>query len=674
MALTAPEVFRDYATDGVPSSGPHDPKKSEIRTLLGQYEQVINAFTSNGGLIYDTRALLYADLAKDANRMAWVIGDSTAAYNGVYKKVGASGSGSWTRVADLPYSFIVASDVGDGTPDAIVATSSLPVSGSALVLLNIFETNTGSPVTVSFNGGAPLTVKSNSGNDIVPGGLVSGMLVMGRVSGSTFRLVSDQVSAAILTQAEDAATRAETAAATAEAIVGFDGTAGTVGFDNAASGLAAENVQEAIDELADREVAIPTLTFGSKADAQAYIPNIEALEDLSDFIRLEGYYSAGDGGGALYRKVATEPVHAGKLSITVPEVGVQWYEYVDRAVNVLALGASHTLEDNAPFFNDAVEIAQDFRKGGVVYFPAPPQGQVYTIKSSINVTKRCTLRGEDIDVQIYAVGFSQSVAMINVQRGAAGTLEFVTIEKLTLRDDEDNTVGGPASGLYFENCAHILMRDVRLFSVYDGIYLEASGASPRSFSNRFENVVIFPQAKRHGVIVTSFNGGGQHKFDSCTFGAVDTGFLLVSNSGMSGLVFANCNFEQCGKAFRAEGLLEGVSFDGCYAEKNGNGYTFGFLPTTGNLQAGISIKGCFFETDSESYPILLGGAGEVVGFNITANRARDYPTALVRYNTGTVYGGEIVANQIGTATAVTSNGPATDVRVANNRNNSGAVS
>jgi len=209
MAVTAAEVFRDYTTDGIPSSGIHEPKKREIRTLLSGYEQVINAFTSNGGLIYSSKAAMDADIAHAANSMAWVVGDATAANNGVYQKSGASGTGSWTRVADLPYSFIVASDVGDGTPDAIVATSSLPVSGSALVLLNIFEANTGSPVTVSFNGGTPLTVKTNSGNDVAPGGLVSGMLVMGRVSSTTFRLVSDQVSAAVLAQAEDAAILAQ---------------------------------------------------------------------------------------------------------------------------------------------------------------------------------------------------------------------------------------------------------------------------------------------------------------------------------------------------------------------------------------------------------------------------------------------------------------------------------
>lgn len=201
---TAAEVFRDYVTDGVPSSGAKKPKKSEIRGLLKGYEDIISAFLSSGGLIYSSLAALNADLAHDANSMAWVVGDATAANNGIYRKVGASGTGSWVRVADLPYSFIVASDVGDGTPDAIVATSSLPVSGSALVLLNIYETNTGSPVTVAFNGSSPLTIKTNSGNDVAAGGLVSGMLVMGRVSGTTFRIVTDQVSTAIVAAAEAA--------------------------------------------------------------------------------------------------------------------------------------------------------------------------------------------------------------------------------------------------------------------------------------------------------------------------------------------------------------------------------------------------------------------------------------------------------------------------------------
>ncbi|MGO8282182.1 hypothetical protein ACC795_12275 [Rhizobium ruizarguesonis] len=217
MPLTAATVYRDYVTDGIPSSGNNKVRKAEIRILLTGYESIITAFTSNGGLIYSTKAAIDADLAHAAPAMAWVIGDATVANNGVYGKVGASGTGSWTRRSDLPFSFIIGSDAGAGTPNAIQATTAIPVSGSALVVTNVFEANVGSPVTISFNGGTALTIKSNSGNDIVSGGLTAGMLLFGFVSGATFRLISDQASAAIVAAAEAAASAAAGSASAASA-------------------------------------------------------------------------------------------------------------------------------------------------------------------------------------------------------------------------------------------------------------------------------------------------------------------------------------------------------------------------------------------------------------------------------------------------------------------------
>ncbi|MGK9262610.1 hypothetical protein KXS15_16850 [Sinorhizobium meliloti] len=210
------ELAANIWADG-PSSDPYEPDKAQIRAWGTWVEGIINAFTSTGGLIYSSKAALDADLSKPANSMAWVIGDPVAADNGVYGKVGASGAGSWTRRSDLPFSFIVASDAGAGTPNTIQATTSIPVSGSALVWMNIFEANTASPVTVSFNSGAALTIKTNSGDDVVAGGLTAGMIVMGIVSGSTFRLVSDQASAAVLAAAEAAKNAAQAAQAAAEA-------------------------------------------------------------------------------------------------------------------------------------------------------------------------------------------------------------------------------------------------------------------------------------------------------------------------------------------------------------------------------------------------------------------------------------------------------------------------
>ncbi|UYE95884.1 hypothetical protein KNLIENLN_00072 [Sinorhizobium phage NV1.1.1] len=212
MAITAAEAFRDYETDGVPSSGSHKIKKSDMRSWGAWIEAFINAIGANSGLVFTLRASLDLVLNHPAATMAWVIGDPVAANNGIYQKLGASGTGSWLRVSDLPFSFIIASDAGAGTANAIQATTPIPVSESALIILNVFEANTASPVTVSFNGGSALTIKTNTGSDVAAGGLVSGMRLLGVISGSTFRLVSDQVSSAIVAAAEDAADRAEAAA------------------------------------------------------------------------------------------------------------------------------------------------------------------------------------------------------------------------------------------------------------------------------------------------------------------------------------------------------------------------------------------------------------------------------------------------------------------------------
>lgn len=211
---TANDVFAPYNSDG----SPREPVPQEAQVWGTEVERSLLAFQAGGGIIFETKAEMDAALNYTANQSAWVMGDDTVENNGVYRKIGASGVGSWERLGDLPYSFIRATDVGAGTPNAIQATTSIPVSGAALIWMNVFEANTASPVIVSFNGGSPLTIKTNSGNDVAAGGLTSGMIVMGIVSGSTFRLVSDQASSAIVAAAEAAADRAEAAAAAADGV------------------------------------------------------------------------------------------------------------------------------------------------------------------------------------------------------------------------------------------------------------------------------------------------------------------------------------------------------------------------------------------------------------------------------------------------------------------------
>jgi hypothetical protein len=217
MVDLANTIFRDFETDGVPSSGKHKPRKAKIREWGAWLEGFVQAFTSNGGLIYQTKAQLDADLAHGANSSAWVVADSTAANNGIYRKTGASGTGSWTRVADLPYSFIRLTDAGAGTANAIVATSNIPLPSSpsaALLVMNVFEANTGN-VTVAVNGAAAKPLLTSSGNQINAGGIKAGMFIAFLDTGSSFRLLSEQAGDSFIPQMEALIEEAEAAAADA---------------------------------------------------------------------------------------------------------------------------------------------------------------------------------------------------------------------------------------------------------------------------------------------------------------------------------------------------------------------------------------------------------------------------------------------------------------------------
>lgn len=292
MAMTGAEVWRDYVTDGIPATGDNDPKKREIRSWTTWIESIITAWTTNGGMVFTLLSSLQASLNYPPSTMSWVIGDPVADSNGVWRKLGAPGSGSWIRVADLPYSFIVASDVGAGTPNVIQATSALPITSSALVALNVFEANTAG-VTVSFNGGTPLAIKTNSGIDVVPGGLKAGMILLGYVSGSTFRLVSDQASAAFQAVIEGLLAQAQAAAAVASGAM----------------------------------TAVIDPQFATKAVAETFSPVV-----APDFINLAFYDSLQvPGSGGRYRKsVSGEPTHAGKFSITLANgITVVWYELAE---------------------------------------------------------------------------------------------------------------------------------------------------------------------------------------------------------------------------------------------------------------------------------------------------------------------------------------------------------
>ncbi|WP_421416586.1 sialate O-acetylesterase [Agrobacterium tumefaciens] len=189
MAKSPTEIWRDG-----PVTNPHQPFKPDIRDWALWLESMVTSGILSSGPWFSTKASMTLGYA--ANTIAIVYNDPTAANNGLYIKVGSSGSGSWTQLTSfLPgYQFVTASPTGASTANAIVASTSprLPAGdGVALVTLAIPATNTATPVTVRFDGGDLLTIKTRTGEDPDAGELQQNDVVAGFVSGATFRLISD---------------------------------------------------------------------------------------------------------------------------------------------------------------------------------------------------------------------------------------------------------------------------------------------------------------------------------------------------------------------------------------------------------------------------------------------------------------------------------------------------
>lgn len=185
---------------------PFDPDKMPSRT------GVVKAFSEMqlqlegaqaGAIVKDTLAALNTlTSAPYAGIMAWVMKGANA---GIYENTGSANSPSWTKRGEIPQFFVTGLNVGAGTANAIQVTTDIPFpaqDGRALLGVPILLDNTTSPPTVSINGGSALPVVSASGADVVVGGLKAGMIIVGYTSAGKFRLLSDQVSQALVTQME----------------------------------------------------------------------------------------------------------------------------------------------------------------------------------------------------------------------------------------------------------------------------------------------------------------------------------------------------------------------------------------------------------------------------------------------------------------------------------------
>lgn len=195
----------------------------------------------------------------------------------------------------------------EGTANNIVVTASVAIPAAAyqvLYILNVTQENTG-PVTVS--GAISRALVTNINQPVPAGYLTPGMALLCIDTGSELRMLSYGDVEEVI---ETLVIRAEAAAEAAEAAAGNNWSS----FDTVSS------VQSA---------NIPTPV---------------------NYLRTAGYYSAGDGGGALYKRVVSEPTHAGKIQ----SADGSWWELSTEYVTPNMFGAKcDGVNDDVPAINAA---------------------------------------------------------------------------------------------------------------------------------------------------------------------------------------------------------------------------------------------------------------------------------------------------------------------------------
>ncbi|MGY3366195.1 hypothetical protein ACVWZL_003320 [Bradyrhizobium sp. GM2.4] len=162
-------------------------KRFSYDQVLGSISALAQGMQVGGGVVFTAKTQADANLAFAAFQLGMVVGDANPAKNGIYQKSGASGTGAWTRVADLPNEMIQFTVTG-GTTDAITASFAPQVPttpGGKLYLIVPTANNTG--VALSING---VTVKNSLGSTPAANTFVNGVPVSMLWDGSQYRILT----------------------------------------------------------------------------------------------------------------------------------------------------------------------------------------------------------------------------------------------------------------------------------------------------------------------------------------------------------------------------------------------------------------------------------------------------------------------------------------------------
>ncbi len=135
---------------------------------------------------------------------------------------------------------------------------------------------------------------------------------------------------------------------------------------------------------------------GVDTDTRDIVQNTN-LDEHEKYIRTAGFSTVGDGGGALYKRVVSEPVHAGK----VQSADGAWWELAEALPLITMFGAiADGITDVTSMWQDALNYLKLVGNGEGGGIGVPSNGMKYRIRGGLVAPVGCK-------IEIYGIGYPQ---------------------------------------------------------------------------------------------------------------------------------------------------------------------------------------------------------------------------------------------------------------------------
>ncbi|EKF39812.1 hypothetical protein NA8A_24009 [Nitratireductor indicus C115] len=293
--------------------------------------------------------------------------------------------------------------------------------------------------------------------------------------------------------------------------------------------------------------------FASISDAEA-----ATIISSQDFLRTAGYVSAGDGGGALYKRVLAEPTHAGKLQSS----DGAWWEIADDEVISRNFGIVVAPSDSTAALQNAIDYS-DAKSDGPVRLPSG----VYVVG--------------DIDLKgISLVGSGKTV--LRKKTGATWIIQDSTTTNLSLESIALDGNNEPGGGLSFDQNIGIFLKDVDVLNFIDrAVFFEQGTRDVRVRGGRVHDNtaadIYCAKGRQISFVGTAFRDCTQHvirfgRFASdaddisgqnavvanCTFYNIENDPVLFEIDSQFGAVLGN-QYTNCRRIVKCEGVSGGGS-------------------------------------------------------------------------------------------------------------------